>query len=969
MLAIACTLVDAEEQLDFFIRYHLSIGFDRLYLFFDDPLDSSIEIAVRYPQVVATICDASWREQCKQSLKPSSILEEGLYDQEAMVRQEANLRFALKKASKDKVSWLLHIDIDELFYVPTYDAKAHFNEVAKSGKKNILYANAEALIDSKNTTRILPSSKLFKRNFFKQNKWVFTQAQRDLLKSLGIKPEHFFHYYQNGKSAVHLDQGIEVMDVHNFKTKTPPYLWEQDQAKVLHFPCPTYDSFEKKYQRLGLFSNQWRGSPRDGLFISKLHTQSRDVAAQGVKLKEFYTSNFSLEDPATIASLQQAGLVDSIESLEDQVKSQHQLVASSMASRNKLIDKLQGYCEQQNLSANLTEPLISQLVEHIGRLEYALSTVYPKEGLAHQIIESAFKLVVQATETRLPFFRDVDNQRGAEHDWLSTSSRVGACLYVDKFAGNFSGLKARLSYLRDMGINYLYLLPPFEAHPGKNDGGFAIKDYEQIAAHLGGNSQFNEFVSLLKKYDIGLCLDFVLNHTAMSHEWAQKAIAGEQDYKNYYWLFESEQEAIQWLNGVEDTFPEQGRDISFNKELNCYIWTTFNQYQWDLNYSNPNVFLAMLEKLLSLINMGVDVLRLDAIPHIWKEKNTSCKNRPECHLLVEAYQAFASMLSPTVKLVSEAIVSPDKVEDYIQDDRTSYAYRPVLTASLWYSIMSADSSVMRHQLSRWSALPKNCNWISYVNCHDDVHWVFSNNSLLEQTPSLKINHFYDKILSFYINPTDSTFARGKLFQRARIVGSTASLAGLEKALDNSDQLGIEKSVARILLMHAVVLSIGGLPIIYMGDEVAELNDYSYVNDQDLAYDSRWIHRPKRNWFALKNALARPNSPESKVHSSLTQLCLSRKKLPVLSGHIFKPALTDSRQVFAFTREDSECEFLFLGNFSPLPQVIATLDSAKELAANNWRDVLDDDPKEKPLPKSLKPYQYYWLIRIKVKTEI
>ncbi|MGF1731288.1 alpha-amylase family glycosyl hydrolase [Photobacterium kasasachensis] len=963
--AIVSTIADEKEQVDYFIRYHLSIGFERLYLYFDEPGDPAIDVARSYPQVDVTVCDVNWRKQCIESLACRSDSESGLYEDEVMIRQEANVHLTIERARKEKVSWLLHIDSDELFYTSSADIKTHFSELDVKGIKNVIYKNSEALIHANAAGEPFQSTKYFKRNFFKNNNWTYSATQRKLLRSMGLKAEFYFHFYQNGKSAVKLDQDVDVDGVHFFSTKVKPIVWEQGCERVLHFPCPTYSSFEKKYRKLGDFSNDWRGEPRAGDFISLIHLQARDAFLSGKPgaLKDLYLKKVAVDDAGNIEKLLSCGLLDCIENLHLKVRSKAEITDRILSRKTPLYEKCLALIEKEHQAEIYSlSTLRHQFSVIFERLDKVIRLTYPDDKVSDNVILASLKLVVQAINRRNPNFRKLDEERVSAGDWLSTNERVGACFYIDRFADNIEGLRSKLSYLRDLGINYLYLMPPFEGHPDKNDGGFAITNYRSISNILGGNEEFEQLVVMLKEYDIALCLDFVLNHTATSHPWAVKAADNDPYYQGFYWFFETESEVSQWLTGVEDTFPEQGKNISYNSELERYVWTTFNDYQWDLNYSNPDVFVAMLDNLLYLINLGADVLRLDAIPHIWKEIDSNCKNLPECQLIVEAYQLCASMLSPSVKLISEAIVAPEQVKSYVSSNGTSFAYRPLLSASLWQSIMSTETSVLQHQLRRWSTLPHHCDWINYVNCHDDVQWVFSNKSLIEQTPDIDIKLFYRSLLSFYASDSGKSFPRGLLFQKNRISGTTASLAGLEKAIDSNNKVGIEKSINRILLMHSVILSIGGLPIIYIGDEVAELNDYSYRDNENTAYDSRWVHRAKRNWKDISNSLLSQGSIAERVHCEITKLVFARKRLPELSGNRFNFIPSKEKSLLIYTREDESYQFLFIGNFSPLTKKLSLQGANRKIELYKWENVVGESVEEMKIPREIKPYQYFWLRR-------
>ncbi|EHK8998534.1 glycosyltransferase family 2 protein [Vibrio vulnificus] len=965
MLAIVSTMADNPERVDYFIRYHLSKGFGRIYIFFDRHTDPAIDCAARYPQVKVTVCDETWKSQCKKYLESKGGRDTNFFEKEVMIRQEINAAIAIDYARHEKVSWLLHIDSDELFYSKSGSAKKHFEELDKLGIDNVQYKNHEALIHGLDGKGPFKNTVYFKNNFFQNNVWNYSASQRALLRKFSFKPEYYFHYYQNGKSAVRLEKVLDVDGVHFFRTEKDAILWDQKDTRILHFPCETYTDFESKYKILGSFSDDWLGEPRAGDYISLIHLKARDAYMKqgGNALKSLFESELVLNNNGLISELLAEGLLCQISDLHDDVKTQVELVGNFFEKRDALLNNCRSaIISSGQLSDAQKNTLLSRINKYYDDLYSSLRVVYRSSDIVEKTILSSVQLVIEAFASRDPEFELLDTDSQNKFGSLCSNRRVGACIYIDRFAENIKGLCSKIDYLNELGINFLYLMPPFKTHPCEDDGGFAIADYKCISDALGSNKDFSLLVNLLKKNGISLCLDFVLNHTASSHEWALKAQKGDVTFRDYYLIYDSRDDVNLWLKDVEDTFPDQGKNIKYVEEIDKYVWATFNDFQWDLNYRNHNVFLSMLDNLLHIVNLGVDAIRLDAIPHIWKELGTSCKNLAECHQLVKAYKALASLVSPSVTLISEAMVSPEEVKSYVTPNGTSYAYRPLLSASLWQALMCGDTRILLDQVGKWSYLPFDCNWINYVNSHDDLQWVFSNMSLREMEAGFNVPLFYKNLKQFYFNPSDKTFSRGLAFQGRRLSGTTASLVGLEKALERSDVSGVDKSISRILLMHAVILSIGGLPVIYLGDEVGELNDYSFREDNHKAHDSRWVHRRKRNWVEVDHALQVEDSIESRLFLEFKQMIQTRKLVDEISGCCTRFIPAGDRSLLAYVRESSKRQFMFLGNFSPLHRPLRLKRSAVD-SFHGWKNILSGEEAEFAFPDELQPYEFYWLQRV------
>ncbi len=568
--------------------------------------------------------------------------------------------------------------------------------------------------------------------------------------------------------------------------------------------------------------------------------------------------------------------------------------------------------------------------EHWANFERRLATQWPRFfALLLQLygkqydffyhLEQIIAVAARSWVERPAALKKLDAQREARPSWFLSPQVVGAVCYVDLFGGTLSGMHERIPYLKQLGVTYLHLMPLFAAPAGNSDGGYAVSSYRTVNPALGTMEQLAELATTLREAGISLVVDFVFNHTSDEHEWALRALAGEPQYQDYYLVFPDRSMPDRYDATLREIFPTVRRgSFTWNEQMRRWVWTTFNSFQWDLNYANPAVFRAMAEELLFLANIGVEVLRLDAVAFIWKQLGTSSENRPEAHLLIQAFNALAQIASPALLFKSEAIVHPDEVKKYISPTEAQLSYNPLLMALLWEALATREVKLLARSMATRYAIPAGCTWVNYVRCHDDIGWTFDD----DDARNLGINPYSHRqfLNAFYIGNFPGSFARGLPFQfnpatgDARISGMLASLAGLEQAMQGDHSLLIELAIKRILLLHSIILSIGGIPLIYLGDEVAAYNDYSYVHDPAKADDSRWVHRVRADWSKTRphNDMARP---EGYVFNEMLRLIALRKEQPAFWGTAMEVIDTGNPQLFGYVRVHNGQRVLVITNFS------------------------------------------------------
>jgi amylosucrase len=570
----------------------------------------------------------------------------------------------------------------------------------------------------------------------------------------------------------------------------------------------------------------------------------------------------------------------------------------------------------EQLSPDILEPL-SQV--------YADVTDVGK--FAAQLVQDA----LHAAAGRSPALRLLDRRREIDPAWFQRSEMIGYVCYADRFAGSLPGVRQHVDYLVELGVTYLHLMPLLRPREGENDGGYAVADYDATDPRVGTMADLQALASDLHERGIALCIDLVLNHTAREHEWARKAVAGEPGYREMYLIYPDRTAPDAYERTLHEVFPGTAPGSFTQVPGLGWVWTSFHDYQWDLNYANPVVFRAMLGTMLTLANRGIDVLRLDAVPFLWKRLGTDCQNQPEAHLLLQAFRALTRLAAPGLVLKAEAIVSPEMLAPYLgAHDRfrpeCDLAYDNQLMVMLWSSLATRDVGLAEAALSRRRPAPVPTSWVTYVRCHDDIGWAVSD----ADAAAAELDGFSHRrfLADFYAGGFPGSFARGARFQDnpatgdVRISGMAASLCGIEAALETGDSARLTAAIRRLESMYAVAFSFGGIPLIYMGDELALRSDPGWAQDPAHEHDNRWMHRPQMDWAAAARRRD-PDSLEGHAFAAIRRLADARRSLLALrSGGSTEILPTENRGVLAYRRvHPRSAPFLSLTNFSDITQPV------------------------------------------------
>jgi amylosucrase len=599
-----------------------------------------------------------------------------------------------------------------------------------------------------------------------------------------------------------------------------------------------------------------------------------------------------------------------------------QALTSLTRLRPRLEERFANYADS---SPQEWQVFLKRLDENFPNLFKLLLHLYGNQYDFFFHLEDLLTRMAASWINRAQDLKQLDAEREADPTWFQSNNLLGGVCYVDLFAGDLSTLRTKIPYFKELGLTYLHLMPLFRVPEGENDGGYAVSSYREVNPALGTMQDLTELARELRQHGISLVLDLVFNHTSDEHEWALRAQAGEEEYQNYYRMYPDRVMPDAYEKTLREIFPDEHPGaFTYHPGIKRWVWTTFHSYQWDLNYSNPVVFNQMADEMLFLANTGVEILRLDAVAFIWKQLGTSCENLPEAHMLIQAFNAVSRIAAPSLLFKSEAIVHPDDVSKYISPDECQLSYNPLLMALLWNSLATREVRLLKQALIESFKIDPSCAWANYVRCHDDIGWTFSDESAIQL--NINANDHRRFLNAFYTGRFEGSFARGLSFQEnpktgdARISGTCASLAGLEKALREEGPVEVDLAIRRILLIHGIILTIGGIPLLYLGDEVGTLNDYSYRADSAKAGDSRWVHRPTTDWEKLSRR-SNLDTIEGRIFQGLQRLIELRQGQPVFGRASTEIIEADNDSILAFARLSEDERVLVFANFSEQTQTI------------------------------------------------
>ena len=572
--------------------------------------------------------------------------------------------------------------------------------------------------------------------------------------------------------------------------------------------------------------------------------------------------------------------------------------------------------------------------------------------------------------------KELDSSREHDHEWFLSQEWVGMALYADGFAGDLEGLREKAGYLQELGVNMLHVMPILECPKGASDGGYAVSNFRNVDERVGSLEDVRALAKQLRKRNMLLTLDVVVNHTSDEHEWAQEARQGESRYLDYYYIFDNRDIPDMFEESMPEIFPHTSPgNFTFDEAMGKWVMTVFHDYQWDLNYGNPAVFIEMLDIILFWANQGADIIRLDAVAFLWKKIGTASQNEREAHLLLQLMKDCCQVTAPGVLFIAEAIVAPMEITRYFGEDaiiakECEIAYNATFMALLWDAVATRNSKLLNQGIRNLPGKLDRATWLNYVRCHDDIGLGFDDTDINQVNYDPRLHRRF--LLDYFTGLFEGSPARGQLFGHnqktgdARISGSLASLAGLEAALEEGDQAAIDRSIDLILLLHSMIMSFGGLPLLYYGDEIGTLNDCTFLQDENKASDNRWMHRPRIDWEQAELRQQR-GTPQQRIFDGLKKMIAVRKSTTTFADFNNRELLdTGNEHLFVFMRTNprqSNDNVLVVGNFDDAPQSL-TLSDLGNRGLFEYAQLQDLYSGESPRLFNeellIPPYAFYWL---------
>ena len=556
---------------------------------------------------------------------------------------------------------------------------------------------------------------------------------------------------------------------------------------------------------------------------------------------------------------------------------------------------------------------------HHDELRWLYMELYGNEAMFAELTSQMYEFY----QARKASLKNRDEKREKNPDWFKKNDMLGMMLYIDNFAGNIKGVQEKLDYLKSCNVNCVHLMPFLDSPQGRSDGGYAVADFRKVKPELGTMEDLARLTEKCHQKDMNVCMDFVMNHTSEDHEWAKRARQGDGEYMSRYFFYDNNEIPRKYEETVPQVFPTTAPgNFTYLQEINHYVLTTFYPYQWDLNYKNPRVFNEMMYNFLFLANQGIDIVRIDAVPYIWKELGTSCRNLERVHTIVRMMRIISEIVCPSVILLGEVVMEPEKVVPYfgtVEKPECHMLYNVTTMATTWHSLATEDIRLLKQQMDVVNQLPKEYTFLNYLRCHDDIGWGLDFDTLknwgMEEVPHKRF------LNDFYTGRYKGSVSRGELYnddpvtQDARFCGTTASMCGVESAGFERNEEKMEAAIQLDFMLHAYMLTQSGIPMLYSGDEIAQVNDYTYKENPLKQEDSRYIHRGAFHWELAKkrNDIS---TVEGKIFQGLNKLEKLRKTEMVFdsSASVYTYDVHDNA-ILCIMREKSGEKFFGIFNFS------------------------------------------------------
>ncbi|OHT04976.1 Amylosucrase [Tritrichomonas foetus] len=612
------------------------------------------------------------------------------------------------------------------------------------------------------------------------------------------------------------------------------------------------------------------------------------------------------------------------------------------------------FFEDPSFLTKYPDPIFQERFKSFAHEFYAkYNLLYHDDSMFHDLVDRIYNYYIK----RCPPLKKIDEER-MNSSWFRKNDIFGVQIYVENFSGTFKNLETKLDYLEMLKVKMIYLMPFLDSPEGKSDGGFACSDYKNVRSDLGTMDDLQHLIKCIHERGMIFMGVLVINHTSDEHEWAKKAKAGDEEYQKRYHFYDN------WLipNEFERTkgefFPEVAPgNFTWVPECHKIVMTTYHPYQWDLNYENPIVFNEMADNLLFLANKGVDIFSLNSPLDIWKEVGTECYNLPNAHIIMRLFRIIIEIVCPGV------IFEEDNLPSIFPEPENAIFGDKGIKSAILGAVGLRDVQMLKEWITqRWST---DRSFYNFVSDQDEVRWSWGLTN--PETAGYQFHTVYRYLNDIFSGRMEGSKSRGVVcFENlvtceARVVGTLASLAGLEYAVETNDQHLISESIKRIVMTYSLLISLPGIPILYSGDELGLLNYYDYINEKNINSDVRFIVRNKFPWEKVEK-LNDSESIQHRIFYGIVKLMTARTQDDVFSAsakesdfHVVDiPEVT----VLVLHRFYQGRLYLFIFNMYEYPRkVFLDYDG-------DFTDIITGEPFGSVKEIKLPSYSFKWLMRPK-----
>lgn len=564
---------------------------------------------------------------------------------------------------------------------------------------------------------------------------------------------------------------------------------------------------------------------------------------------------------------------------------------------------------------------------HIDELKWLYMELYSNESMLSELCYQIHNFFIERDEG----LKNRDVTRENNPDWYRKSKMTGMALYIDHFADTIKGVEQSIEHLQKCNINYVHFMPFFETTRYRTDDQYAITDFRKTMEKIGKIEDLCHLTKLCHEKSINVSVDFIMNRTSNEHEWAKKAMHGDVEY------------------------------------MNRYVTKTDHSYEWDLNYKNPRVLNEMMYNYMFIANLGTDLIQINEIEDIWKGESQNCSKVSQIHTIARIMRIISEIVCPGVLLLGNVKNDMKNAITYFgEDEKPEFhmVYQKTFMNEVWNSVATRNVKLLQTKLDVINKYPKEYVFVNYLRNHEKLNWNLDYDFLYKnQKINQKMHREY--LNEYFLGRTGYSNSRGEVennsdnSEKICFCGTTASMCGLEKAIDENNKKEINQAIKLEIMLYAYLFIQSGIPVIYSGDEIGQMNDYSYKENRDKMRDIQNVCRGKFDWSKAVKVVDE-YSIEGKIMRGLNKIQVVKNRENTFC-QIADVRVVDTKNnsVICIAREFAGEKILGIFNFSEHEKIV-NIDEEEGI----YEDLLSGK-KMKVKCLQMQGYDFYYLKKIVV----